>query len=165
MNLISFLTTSQKLDHLPQFLVLKDFYQKYLINSNNVFERNYRFFNHDEFKSEFIDIPWNNIQSSDDISVSLAFNLYFERVNTLLDEHAPNHKPSKKKISLKAKPWIYKNIQARMRECDKLFQRYWNDRTLKVANHSKYENARNVIIFKAKKSKKEYYQNYLLRVF
>ena len=52
-----------------------------------------------------------------------------------------------------------------MRECDKLFQRYWNDHTLKVANHSKYENARNVIIFKAKKSKKEYYQNYLLRAF
>ena len=41
--------TSQISDHLPQFLILKDFYHKILINSNNVYELNYRFFNHDEF--------------------------------------------------------------------------------------------------------------------
>ena len=36
--------TSQILDHLLQFLILKDFYHKTLINNNNAFERNYRFF-------------------------------------------------------------------------------------------------------------------------
>ena len=49
-----------------------------------------------------------------------------------------------------------------MREHDRLFKRYCNENnpTLKVAKHNKYKNARNVIIFKVKKSKKEYYQNY-----
>ena len=65
--------TSQISGHLPQFLIVKDFYHKTLINSNNVFERNYRFFNHDEFKNDLKDIPWDNILSSDDISASLAF--------------------------------------------------------------------------------------------
>ena len=36
---------SQISDHLSQFLILKDFYHKRLINSNNVFQRNYRLFN------------------------------------------------------------------------------------------------------------------------
>ena len=35
--------TSQISDHLPKFLILKDFYHKILINSNNVFEQNDRF--------------------------------------------------------------------------------------------------------------------------
>ena len=52
----------QILDHLPQFSTLNNFYHKTLINSNNVFERNDRFFNYDQFK-----IPWDNILSLDDI--------------------------------------------------------------------------------------------------
>ena len=35
--------TSQILDHFLQFLILKDFYHKTLINKNIIFERNYRF--------------------------------------------------------------------------------------------------------------------------
>ena len=52
---------------------------------------------------------------------------------------------------------VNKNIQALMREHERLFKRYCdeNDPALKVAKHK-----RNVIIFKVKKSKKEYYQNY-----
>ena len=79
--------------------------------------------------------------------------MFFARVNTLLDRHAPNHKLSKKKISRKAKPWTNKNIQGHMRERDRLFKRYCNknDPTLKVAKHKKYKNARNVVIFKVKR--------------
>ena len=89
-------------------------------------------------------------------------NLIFARVNTLLDEHAPNHKLSKKELSLKAKPWINKNIQCLMRERVRLFKHHGNENnpTLKVAKHNKYKNAGNIIMFKVKQSKKEYYQNY-----
>ena len=92
--------TSQILDHFPQFLILKDFYHKTLFNSNNFYERNYRFFNHEKLKNELKDIPWDNILSSDDISGSLAFDLLFARVNILLDEYVLNHKLSKKEIPL-----------------------------------------------------------------
>ena len=63
---------------------------------------------HDEFKNDLKDIAWLNILSSDDISASLAFDLIIVRINTLLDEHAPNYKLCKKDISLSAKPWINK---------------------------------------------------------
>ena len=108
-------TLIEILEHLPQFLILKDFYPKTLINSNNVVERNYRFFNNDEFENDLKDII-RNILSLDDISISLAFNLFFARKNTLLDENEPDRKLSKEEISLKAKPWVNKNIQSLIRE-------------------------------------------------
>ena len=49
-----------------------------------------------------------------------------------------------------------------MREHSMPFKHYCNENnpTLKVAKHTKYKNTRNLVIFKVKKSKKEYYQNY-----
>ena len=77
------------------------------------------------------------------------FDLFFARVNTLLDEHEPNHKLSRKRTLLKAKTWINKNIQRLIRERDRLFKRYCNENNpiLKVAKHNKQKNARNVVIF------------------
>ena len=97
----------------------------------------------------------------------MASDLFFARVNTLLDEHALNHKLSKNEISLKAKPWINKNIQGLTRERDRLSKRYCNENnpTLNVAKHNKYKNARNVAIFKVKQSKNEYYENYFQKHF
>ena len=77
----------------------------------------------------------------DGISGSLSFGLFVARVNTLLDEHEPYDKLTKKEISLKAKPWIYKNIQSLMRERDRLFKRYCNENNpaLKETKHNKYK--------------------------
>ena len=123
------------MDHLSQFLVLKDFYHKTLINSNDVLQQNYRFFNNNKFKNELNDISWDNI-SPDNASVSLVFDLFLARENTLLD--TPKYKLSKK-LSLKAKPWINKNTQPLMPECDRPFKCYCNENSfaLKVANTSK----------------------------
>ena len=87
----------------------------------------------------------------------MALDLFLARANTLLDEHAPNHKLSKKEISLKAKPCINKNIQGLVRERDRLFKCYCNENnpTLKVAKQNKYKNARNVVTFKVKTIEKK----------
>ena len=136
-NTISGNLALQILDHLLQFSILKDFFHQTLINSNNIFEQNYRFFNHDEFKNDLKEIPWDNILSSDDTSVSLAFDLFLTRVNILLDDHASNRKLSKKEISLKASY----HIQALMKEHCRLFKSYFNENnpSIKVAKHSKHK--------------------------
>ena len=87
--------------------------------------------------------------------------MFLTRGNTLLEEHASNHKLSKKEISLKASYYI----QGLMRELYRLFKGYCNENnhTIKVAKNSKYKNTRNIIIFKVKQSKKEY-QNYLQKL-
>ena len=52
-----------------------------------------------------------------------------------------------------------------MRDPNRLFKLYCNESnpTFKIAKLEKYENPRNLIIFKVKKSKREYYQNYFQR--
>ena len=78
-------------------------------------------------------IPWENILTQYTLSASDAFDVFFTKVNSLLDEHAPIHKLSKREISLKQKPWITKDIQFLMKVRDKTFKSYCkeNDDKLK----------------------------------
>ena len=106
LNSIEFETFSRNLtslisDHLPQLLILKDFHRKSAVTDNIVYERNYRFFNYNVFKNDLKSIPWENILSQVNLSASSAFDLFFKQINTLLDEHAPIHKLSKKELSFK----------------------------------------------------------------
>ena len=96
------------------------------------------------------------------MSTSLAFHLFFARVNTLLDEHTLNHKLCEKEISLKVRQCINENIWSLRREHESLFKCFCNenDPTLTVAKHNKCKNAQNIVIFQVKKSKKKKYQNY-----
>ena len=69
-----------------------------------MFERNDRFFNDGEVKSDLKDIPWDNILSLDDISASLPFFFFVGKSKCIVRRN----KLSKPEISLKAKPWINK---------------------------------------------------------
>ena len=71
--------------------------------------------------------------------------VFLSRINTLLDEHAPNHKHSIKEI-FKAKPWVNKNIYSPVRESDRLFKCYCNENNLTLVNHNKYKSARKNIL-------------------
>ena len=89
------------------------------------------------------------------MSTSLAFHLFFGRVNTLLDEHALNHKLCEKEISLEVRQCINENIWSLSREHESLFKCFCNYPTLTVAKHNKCKNAQNIVIFQVKKSKKK----------
>ena len=110
--------TSLISDHTPQLLILKDFHRKSAV-TNNIYDRNYWFFNDNEFKNDLKSSPWENILSQANLPASSAFDLFSKQVNTLLDEHAPIHKLLKKELPLKKKLWISKSIQSLMRERDR----------------------------------------------
>lgn len=76
------------------------------------------------------------------LSASSAVDLFFKQINTLLDEHAPINKSSKKELSLTMKPWISKSIQPLMRERNRLFKFYCQEA--------------NPTVFKIKESKKHF---------
>ena len=69
MNSVEFVTVSGNLlcqlaDHLLQFLVLKDFRVSYRPKHEQIFKRNYRFFNNNEFKNEINQIDWKTLFGS-----------------------------------------------------------------------------------------------------
>ena len=86
----------------------------------------------------------------------MASDLYFDQISTLLDQHAPLHKLSKKKNLLKQ---IHKRIQFLMKKREKLFRLYCNgsDPILKATNHNNFKIVRNFVISKIKESKKQYF--------
>ena len=114
--------TSLISDHTLQLLILIDFHCKFTVTNNIVYERNYRFFIINDIKNDLKIIPWENILPQVKLSASWAFDLFFEQINTLQEEHATTHKLSKKELSLKKKPWISKSLQSLMRERDKFFK-------------------------------------------
>ena len=73
MNAVEFVTVSGNLlcqlaDHLLQFLVLKDFRVSYRTKHEQIFKRNHRFFNSNEFKNEINQIDGKTLFDSNDIN-------------------------------------------------------------------------------------------------
>ena len=131
---------------------LKDFHCKSAGANNIIYERNYWFFNNNEFKNDLQSIPCQNILSQVNLSASSAFGMFFKQINTLLDEHTPIHKISRKELSLKKKLWISKIIQSLMRERDRLFKSHCQETnpTVKLTKHDDYQRIRNIVVSKIK---------------
>ena len=77
LNSIEFKTFSGNLasiisDHLPQLLILKDFYRKSIVTNSIVYERNYQLFNDNKFKNDLKSMTWEIIVSSQPVS-SICF--------------------------------------------------------------------------------------------
>lgn len=153
--------TEQISDHLIQFLVIKDFLKgrKNLIVSN-VKHRNYDFFNDDEFRNDLKTVSFESIYIDHDVNKS--FENFYNKIDYLLDEHAPYKRITQREKRLQLKPWITKSIKNDMLKRNKLFKKYCQieqpDRKLIAFN--KYKLLRNEVKQKIAKSKKVYYEKY-----
>ena len=152
--------TTQISDHLPQFLILKNFHRKYTNKSQIVYKRSYRFYNEDEFKKDLLNVNWD--ETFKNTNADASFDTFLSIINKLLDEHAPLKKLSKREVPLKQKPWITKKIQRKMIERDKLFKKYCKSKKTiqKFEIHEKYKIIRNSIVFEINKSKRQYFETF-----
>ena len=147
-------------DHLIQYLLLKNFYKKKSSGLHKRIERDFRFFNNDEFKRDISLINWNTIFSEGDIN--LCFDTFYKTLLYYLDEHAPMKVLSKRKISLKMKPWIIPNIKHLMNIQNTLFGKYRKtlNPILKKEKFESYKVARNNVTKEITSAKKQYYENF-----
>ena len=79
--------TTQISDHLPQFLILKNFHGKYTYKSQVVYKRSYKFYNEDEFKKDLLNVNWD--ETFNNTNADTSFDTFLFIINKLLDEHAP----------------------------------------------------------------------------
>ena len=132
---------------IKRIVILKDFLRKPPSNQSDSFEHNYKFFNHDGFKNDLKNIPWQNILSRNNISVSMAFDVFF---STTLILYLTNmhHYINFTEKSLKTKPWIYKRIQFLIKKRDELFELYFDesDPILKATKRNNFKIACNSVI-------------------
>ena len=169
MNSVEFVTVSGNLlcqlaDHLLQFLVLKDFRVSYRPKHEQIFKRNYRFFNNNEFKNEINQIEWKTLFDSHDMN--LCFEKFLHILTCVFDDHVPNKKLSKKGKSLIDKPWIDNHLRHLKRVRDGGFIKYCRAKkaTEKLQIHPEYKVLRNEVKMKTKQAKKNITRIYLKKL-
>ena len=152
--------TSQISDHLTQFLVLKEFFQKRNYTATNTHVRSFKYFNEDEFRNDLKNKVSENNEDFNDVNTPLK-KLY-NTIISLLDEQAPIRTVTKREASLKAKPWINKEILHDMTKRDRLFKKYCTLKNpkLKEQRFEQYKLVRNLIKTKILAAKGKYFENY-----
>ena len=84
-------------DHFPQFCVL-DLFDKNLKFKEVRYGRSYRHFNENEFENELKAIDWTQLLSNKNSEE--AFEVFFKKIERLLDEMAPVRRLTNKEIDL-----------------------------------------------------------------
>ena len=107
-NTVSGNILNQLADHFSQFLVIK----KLPITHKDAAYYQYDYSNFDKSKllADFSKINWNDTQNLPD-DVNEEFSIFHEKVSQCVRNHVPLTKLSRKKISLRSKPWISVKIE------------------------------------------------------
>ena len=150
-------------DHLPQFLV-SPVYKDPVPKKHNIFIRNMKGFNKDDFKLDIQTTIWNELMDCDRGDINHSFDNFLNKFNAILDNHAPLKKANKKEIKTQQKPWITKGILCSIKKRDIIFRQLRKCQNQERKNNlqTRYRLYRNQIVSLIKSSKKIYMRNYFM---
>ena len=98
--------TSTFSDHLPQFILLKDFSLKNPAVKSDILKHDWRKFESNKFISDFNQTDWDQILCTEKSNINFSINQYLSKIDSLLEIHAPLKKLNKKELKFLTKPWI-----------------------------------------------------------
>ena len=105
-----------------QFLIIEGFVKEKAIPEINLYKRNFKHFNDDEFSRALHQLDWENIVKIEEKDINASYSNFYRSITYLLDEFAPFYKVSKKEYKLKFKPWINPEILDLIKERDQVFK-------------------------------------------
>ena len=154
-----YLTTSIS-DHLPQFMIIENFFSETLLKKDvKTRKRDFSKFHSDIFIRDLKSVNWSVSTQKDP---NLGFENFMLIIKNLLDKHAPFKEQAKRKEKSRLKPWITKGILTSIKQRDKIYKemiKAKNSQTkqLKLSLYKKYCN---IIVDLLKKSKQSHYRKY-----
>ena len=83
-------------DHLPSFMITPRTNQNHLPKKHNIYTRDLKNFDRENFIADLLAIDWNSTIVEDD--VNLSFNQFLESVNKIIDKYIPQKKSQTKSI-------------------------------------------------------------------
>ena len=106
---------------------------------------------------------WNYI-TNNNIDTNRSYNLFYYKIEKILDEIAPYRKMTKNELRLEQRPWISRGILQSMRKRDNLYKSMAREKdfVLKLEISKSYKLYRNMIVTLLKQSKKNYYSSYFI---
>ena len=149
-------------DHLPSFVIIPNSNQHHLPKKNNIFRRNYKNFDQENFLLDLLNIDWTNTLEIQNNDPNRSFDSFYQTIESILDVYAPLKKVSNKDHKRKYKPWITNGIISSIKRRNKLFSTYVNCKNLNIKHelHISYKNLRNYIQILIKSSKENFYKTY-----
>ena len=134
-------------DHFSQFCILKTTVE--IAQPKKIKLRDYSKFSQRTFLQELSELTWDSTSSAKDPSKS--FSIFYNKLNKLLNRHAPFRTLSKRKSKQLAKPWVTKGLRKAIKIKNELF--YSGDR-------ERYKFYRNKVLLLSRVSKRNYYHPY-----
>ena len=152
MNAISGNLVSKISDHLRQLRIVDNKVNYNILN----------YYKYDDTKfDEFTVINWENI-SNTNLDANTKFNIFFDKISQFINSHVPRRKLSKREIKLSTKPWITKEILAKMQYRDKVYSQVLKCNQPDPNLTLLYKKPRNSAVKDIKLCKSNYLKNYCL---
>jgi len=152
--------TSSISDHFSQFCLL-DILQSNRQSAKVKYSRDWKNFNKQRFAYELSKYSWNDV-TSPEVDSNTSTKNFFDNINNLLDQMAPQKRLNKKENGLIERPWITSGILASMRSRDMLYSEFLRekDSVIKQSKYDLYKTKRNMVTLLIRVSKKDYYTKY-----
>ena len=137
--------------HFSQFCIFQSFIET--TRPAKITIRDYSKYSEQRFLQDLSQLHWESLLSGSD--VDKLFSTFYNKLNKLINKHAPLRSLSKRKIKRLSKPWITKGIRKSIRIKNELF--FSGDR-------DKYKFYRNKILHLSRISKRTFYfHNYFIQ--
>ena len=151
--------------HLPSFLLIPKESHIYIPKNHNLFRRTMSTHNMEHISDEFNLTNWTNIIKTRDNDVNKSMKCFLSNFNKILDKHAPLKKISNKELKESYKPWISDEIKNKIKEKDKIFQKYLKckNKERKTNLQKQFKTQKNYITGLLRNEKKKYYQNFFTK--
>ena len=136
-------------DHYSQFCIVHDV--KVTAVNNKTLRRDYSQFSEHDFLAELAEINWDTVVNMEQGYINRSFSTFFNKVNKIVDKHAPLKTLSRRRAKKLSKPWITRGIRKSIRVKNSLY--------LSV-NKELYRIYRNKIINISRQSKRIYFHKF-----
>ena len=115
--------------------------------------RDFSKFSEEKFSNDLSQLNWESAASESTNDVNKSFSTFYNKLNRIVNKHAPIKTISKRKAKQLNKPWITKGLRVSIKKKNELF--FSGDK-------SKYKIYRNKILTLSRLSKKLYYHDYFM---
>ena len=113
-------------DDLPQFLLVPNVFSNPYCQKSNIYERDWSKFVQQDFFLDYFDKDWSDVLQRNQQYMNLSINSFLDKMNSILDEHAPLKRVNKYKLKFKSKPWITPAIRKSISIKNNLLKRFIN---------------------------------------
>ena len=138
-------------DHFSQFCVCRPLGGKTKLQK--IVTRDFSKFSEEKFINDLSQLNWESAASESTNDVNKSFSTFYNKLNRIVNKHAPIKTISKRKAKQLNKPWITKGLRVSIKKKNELF--FSGDK-------SKYKIYRNKILTLSRLSKKLYYHDYFM---